>query len=63
MQVDIILVEVSSVGQQEGEDLMQEQERDEEEGVHGAHDAAAWMETREKRVTLQQEAESQLHID
>lgn len=41
LQVDIILVEVSSVGQQEGEEPMQEQESDAEEGVHGAHYAAS----------------------
>ena len=49
LQVDIILVEVSSVGQQEGEELMQEQESDTEEGVHGAHHTTAWMRQKSRR--------------
>lgn len=37
------------MGQQEGEELMQEQESDAEEGVHGAHYAASWMERERHR--------------
>lgn len=43
LQVGVILVEVSSVGQEERDDLMEEEESDAEEGVHGTHGAAAWI--------------------
>lgn len=51
MQVDVILVEVSSVGQEEREDLMEEEKNDAEEGVHGAHGAAAWMKENQHVLT------------
>lgn len=48
--VKLILVEVSSVGQQEGNELIQEeQESDAEEGVHGSHQTTAWMRKKSRR--------------
>ena len=43
-------VEMSSVGQQEGEEVMQKEEGDAEQGVHGAQEAAAWRRHRGESV-------------